>query len=223
MLNFMKLLLLFISILFFEYAKAQENLFAEKKTDELVKASKIIIFEDYDEVSNYLDCASYKYSQEDFNGAIQEYNEAIKLNPKSALLYYNRSVIYSKMANTDLCINDLNKCIELRPSFLNAYYARGVAFYSNRQYKLAKEDFDKVIEFRPNNAISYRKRGAIKYILRDRNGAILDFDKSIQINPEDPIAFHDRAISKEEKGDRKGASEDFLKARKLGFIISTKE
>jgi superkiller protein 3 len=56
-----------------------------------------------------------KYELGDKQGAIADYNEAIRLNPKDDGAYYNRACYYSLENNLELALSNLQKAIQLSP------------------------------------------------------------------------------------------------------------
>ncbi len=57
-------------------------------------------------VSNYIQAGSDKYSKGDLDGAISEYNQAIKLNPRVAEAYYDRGVAHNDQGSVEDALAD---------------------------------------------------------------------------------------------------------------------
>ncbi len=64
---------------------------------------------------NYLGLTKFK--QGDYQGAIQDYNQAIRLNPKFAFAYNNRGTARLQLGDKQGAIADFNKAVELNPQF----------------------------------------------------------------------------------------------------------
>ena len=62
----------------------------------------------------------------DLDGALQDYTEAIRLQPDDAAAYYNRGAIRHEKGDLDGALQDYMEAIRLRPDYADAYY-RGVA------------------------------------------------------------------------------------------------
>lgn len=78
---------------------------------------------------------------EDYEGAISDFDEAIRLNPADANAYLYRAFAKSELEQYAAAISDFDMAIHLNPDNDNAYYHRGVAkFYLNRREE-AKQDF----------------------------------------------------------------------------------
>ena len=67
--------------------------------------------------------------------------EAIRLDPKWAVAYYNRGSAYEKRGEIDKSIADYTKAIRLNPTLARAYYNRGLAYSRNGDKTKAEEDF----------------------------------------------------------------------------------
>ena len=59
--------------------------------------------------------------------AIQDYDQAIKLDPSNAIAYYNRGIAYSDKGQFDRAIQDYDQAIKLDPSDADIFYARSLA------------------------------------------------------------------------------------------------
>ena len=64
----------------------------------------------------------------DYDRAITHYNEAIRLDPKSAVAFMNRGDAYMNKGNNDRAIADYNEAIRLDPKSALALIDRGVAY-----------------------------------------------------------------------------------------------
>jgi len=62
--------------------------------------------------------------------ALNEYNKAIKINPKLFQIYLNRGILYMDYEKYDDAIKDFNKVISLDNSNYYAYNYRGYCYAS---------------------------------------------------------------------------------------------
>ena len=63
-----------------------------------------------------------------YDRAIQDYDQAIRLNPNWAEAFNNRGRAYSDKGQHDRAIQDLDQAIRLNPNFAEAFYNRGHAY-----------------------------------------------------------------------------------------------
>lgn len=137
----MKKLLIFISILFLTLsAFAQANKSAQ----------------------DYLESGQTKFKAKKYKEAILDYNQAIKLNPNDANIYYHRSGAEGFSRNYKDALRDLNKAIELNPTDAEYYFDRG---YINRflgKYDDAIVDFNKSFEIGTDEYLKKRSKEEIE-------------------------------------------------------------
>ncbi|MDE0018142.1 MAG: tetratricopeptide repeat protein [Candidatus Poribacteria bacterium] len=130
--------------------------------------------------------------------ALAEYDEAIRLHPNSAEVYFNRG---KAKRQTPSAIADFDEAIRCDPNFADAYFYRGclkdylaqsesmsTACHEARRSAIA--DFDEAIRLDldfPERLHAYYRRGLIKYNLDRYEEAIVDFDEALsEIKQGDP-------------------------------------
>src|SRR5260370_42021352 len=69
--------------------------------------------------------AAERYSHNDVDGAIADYNKAIELNSQMADAYNNRGSAWLLKGNTEQAVADFSTAISIDPDFSEAYYNRG--------------------------------------------------------------------------------------------------
>jgi TonB family protein len=83
--------------------------------------------------------------------AVNDYSEAIKLNPKEVSLFINRGRAHQNKKNYDLAIADYNTAIELNPKEATAYFNRADSHEKKGNASQAMSDYQKVLELDANN------------------------------------------------------------------------
>lgn len=68
-----------------------------------------------------------KVQKKDYQGAINDYTQAIKINPQYAEAYYNRGNARLELKDYQEAINDFNQAININPKYIYAYSSRGTA------------------------------------------------------------------------------------------------
>jgi len=82
----------------------------------------------------------------DYQGALNDFSVAIKLNPDYTMAYNNRGIIKGSMQDFEGALEDFNKAIELEPEYADAIYNRGNARYYLNQADEACKDWRKATE-----------------------------------------------------------------------------
>ncbi len=76
----------------------------------------------------------------DYDQAIHDYTQALRLNPQFAQTYRNRGLARSKKGRYDQAIEDYTHAIKLKGNYAEAYNSRAVAHYHKHQYARARAD-----------------------------------------------------------------------------------
>ena len=163
----------------------------------------------------YLDKGNLKADLNDFVGAIEDYTNAIRINPQLAIAFNNRGTAKGNLNDHFGAIEDYTKAIEINPQFGTSYSSRGSSKFNINNFLEAIEDFTKAIEINIIDSASYCGRGASKHMISDYFGAIEDYTKAIEIErqiegirDELPEAFFGRSKAKAKIGDFEGSKKD---------------
>ncbi|MBD1924413.1 tetratricopeptide repeat protein [Microcoleus sp. FACHB-831] len=84
-----------------------------------------------------------KLETKDYKGAIADFNQALRLDPKNAKAYFNRGFAYSSLENYQNAIEDYTKAIQMKPGDAEAFYNRGLAYSNLDNNKAAIAYFSK--------------------------------------------------------------------------------
>ena len=63
----------------------------------------------------YVNRGNELYNQGDYQAAISDYDEAIRLDPNDAIAYYNRGLAKSELGDLEAAISDYDEAIRLQP------------------------------------------------------------------------------------------------------------
>ena len=81
--------------------------------------------------------------RENYDGAINEYKKALKIDSEDWTIWYNLGVSYGRKGEADLAISIYKKVIKLNPNFAPAFYNRGVQQMVKGNFNLACDDWQK--------------------------------------------------------------------------------
>lgn len=105
----------------------------------------------------------------DFDRAITDYSDAIRLNPNNPLAYNNRGLAWRDKGDPDRAIADFTRAIGVNPQpasdlpgvdHVNIYTNRGLAWNAKGDFDRAIADFDVAIRLDRSDAAAYRGREA---------------------------------------------------------------
>ncbi len=120
---------------------------------------------------------AYK-SKSQWDKAIADFSEAIRLEPDFVTAYNSRGNAYYGKGQFDRAIKDYDKAIRLNPDLAEAFGNRGNVYRKKGKIDRALEDYDKAIHLRPDDGkifadrgLAYEKNGAPTQALRNFNRA----------------------------------------------------
>ncbi len=131
-----------------------------------------------------------------FVPAVRNFDEALRFDPRDAIIYYNRGIAYAENHDAARALASYDAAIDIDPAFGDAYTNRGVLRAGSGDHERAIRDFDTALGVRSSDpatvyydrAISYGETGRI-----DR--AIADYDRAIQLVPTFAKALVNRGVA----------------------------
>lgn len=127
-----------------------------------------------------------KHTQQDYKGAIREYDKAIKINKDYTEAYFNRGNCELALKEFKAAMADYNMSLQINPQFVKSYYSRASVYVIQQKYAEALPDLDKAIELDPALPNVLTLRGQIRAQTGNKIGACQDFTKAKEIG--DPQA-----------------------------------
>ena len=147
--------------------------------------------------------------------AIQDADEALRLNPLNAQAMNNRGEAYMKLGHYERAIEDFAKVEKLEYNFVLATKSRAEAYEQLSQYRQAVDIYTDVISLNPGDASAYDKRGILYNHLGLAQLAVKDFTQAIILNPRDASSFAGRGIAYSGLGQHEQAIRDYDEAIRL--------
>jgi tetratricopeptide (TPR) repeat protein len=118
-----------------------------------------------------------------YDRALEEFEQAIKLDPRSSVALFGRAQVYLHTQKYDLAIKDADLAIELFPANAAAYLVRGVAYARKQDYGRAIESLDQAIKLDPVCSVGFLHRADAYGGKSDYAPAVADFDRAIELTP----------------------------------------
>jgi lipoprotein NlpI len=125
----------------------------------------------------------------EFALAIQDFDQALKLNPNYALAFNNRGNAHSDRGEYDLAIPDYNESILLNPDNASALNNRANAYLRMGKYETSIPDFDQSLQLKPTFLNARRGRAAANFYLGRFALAQEDFAEAIKSTPGDAYSI----------------------------------
>lgn len=154
----------------------------------------------------YLNQGIAKHENDDYAGAIEDFNKAIELDPNLALAYYHRSKIMSRK-DKDV-IEDLRKTIELDPSFVEVYALLADLLLLEGCEDESEQLYKDALEIAPDFINGYFGMARVCLLNGDKEGAEGYATKAVEFNPSSERTHLLRAWLRHVNSNLEGALED---------------
>jgi lipoprotein NlpI len=124
----------------------------------------------------------------EFDNAIADFTEVVKLYPESPYAYQHRASAYQKKGDYDRAIVDYSELIRRGQLGPYAFFGRGVAYLRNGELDHAIADYNRAIELNPKNARVYRARAIANLQAGSASQSLADLDQAAELDPKDAYA-----------------------------------
>jgi tetratricopeptide (TPR) repeat protein len=146
-----------------------------------IKGCDAVINETLKNLANaYYFRGNAKFGKSDFDGAIGDYGQALRLDPADPDYLNSRAAAYEGKKDIDRALADYNEAIKTNPNSIYAYNNRGAAFQRKGDFARAAADYGEVTRLQPNNLDAWSARcwvralspGQTQQALADCNAAL---------------------------------------------------
>ena len=136
-----------------------------------------------------------RFEHEDLAGAMDDFNQAVKLDSTFAAAYHNRGLLKETLHDVTGAMDDFDRALVYNPKEAKIYYAKGCLKGQNGDLAGAIEEFDQAITWDPKDADVYVDRAVAKGKMENITGAISDLNSAIEIDPYHINAYINRAMA----------------------------
>ena len=123
--------------------------------------------------------------------AMNDYNQAIALDPTNFMCYINRAFLLEKTNNIDRAISDYGQALRLNPEFSKGWDVRGALLLNKGLYDQAQRHFEKATATDSLFPDAYYHKGLTYSLTGNFLLAIDDFEKAITLDAAQPQYFFD--------------------------------
>src|SRR5258708_9729938 len=129
----------------------------------------------------------------DYDRAITDYAQAIKVNAKLTAALANRGVAYDKKGDYDRAIQDYAQAIKLKPS-TEAYFNRGNAYLGKSQYASAIDDYNQAIKLKADFGPAFDNRCWARAVGGILKPALADCNEALHLMPNNAATLDSRGF-----------------------------
>ena len=128
-------------------------------------------------------------------GALEDFNEAINLNPIDSRPWLNRANLHFVAGEFDAALKDYTKSLELDSKNSEAYASRGAAYGAQNKFDLALNDLNRAIELDPTIADTFGNRALLYHDTKRFADELADIDRYLRLKPDDSEMIQMRALA----------------------------
>jgi Tfp pilus assembly protein PilF len=173
------------------------------------------IFEGDQRYFLFVDRAAAFVALGDQQRALDDYNEAVKLAPRNADLYYNRGVFYVTQSNDDAALRDFDTALGINAGHVPTLHQRAKIYQARSKFGDALADLSEAIRLQPKSAELWTERGYVSLRQHDYQSAKSDEAEAIRLDPKLARAYFLRGAACGGLGDSGSAVDDLKTAVQL--------
>ncbi len=162
--------------------------------------------------SAFVDRGLAHLEQGNFEWALWDLDEALRLDPRNALAYSHRSLAYYVLGWGEQAIQGYDQAIRLDNQNAQTYIRRGDAHRAFGRHEQAMRDYDEAVRLDPQHTSPYNNRGVAYSDLGQHERAIQDYDEALRLDPQNTMAYSNRGSSYHYLGKSEQAIQDYDKA-----------
>jgi protein O-GlcNAc transferase len=150
-----------------------------------------------------------------FDAAINNYKQVLRINPHHADAYYNMGIVQKGRGDLEAAIATYKKAIKIKPDYAEAYYNMGVAQQDQEDLDSALDSYKQAINIKPDYAQAYNNMGNVLNSKRDPEQAVDSFKQAIKHKPDYAQAYNNMGVVLHEEGDLAAAMDSYKQALKI--------
>lgn len=132
----------------------------------------------------------------DWDRALSDYNQVIRMRGDHPGAYYRRSEVYLAQGQYDLAMADAERVVRIVPDTPGGYRVRcEIRIARNTELDLAMQDCNRAIEINSIDTAALSARGILKLHLRQDQEAWTDFDAAIFNGRSDARTLYGRGLA----------------------------
>jgi Tfp pilus assembly protein PilF len=158
-------------------------------------------------------------SQGLYDKAIEQYQEALAIDPNFALVHNNLAEVLQKIGDYDGSIKECEEALRLNPQYAAAQNNLGVALRLQGKLDEAIAHFEESLRIEPNRADAHNNLGAALGIKRMVAEAIDHFHRALEIDPAMADAHRNLGVALLGRGKVAEALEQF----RIALVLAEKQ
>ena len=151
----------------------------------------------------------------DREGAIEQYREALEIDPRCAEARLNLGVVLDKCGRREEAIAQYDKVLEIDPESAQARYNLGLAYFRMGDMSQAVAQYRQALAIHPDYAEVRGNLAAALFAMGDVDGAIICYRQAIKASPRSADDYVNLGLAYFQKGQSKEAVDAWEQALAL--------
>ena len=133
------------------------------------------------------------FNLNDYEKAIDQWERAIKIDPKFVDGLNNLGNVLSRIGKFDEAINYLNKALILRPDFFESYYTLSDIFYQKGIYDKSLKNINEALNLKPKDLPTIKSKLSILSKMNMKKEYLKFLEKVIPYHPKETELYYKKA------------------------------
>ncbi len=152
--------------------------------------------------------------KKDYDGAIKQYEDALKMDPKNAKAHLLLGLTYANKGDLDKALRFTEYALTLEKSYA-AYHNLGLIYANKSDYQNAIDAYENALKLNPSSANEWYQLGRVYAASGNFAEGINAYKKAIAINPSLDSAYLGLGGAYYWSGDKNSALQQVAQLRKL--------
>jgi tetratricopeptide (TPR) repeat protein len=142
----------------------------------------------------WLETGDILYELEEYDKAIEAYEEALHLEPNNAQIHKKKGAVLTSLKQYRDALVSYKQATRLQPDFIEAYLAQCEPFTQLKRYKDALTVCEQAIRLDPDSANAYNGKGNALGSLKRNEEALVAFEQAVRLDPDLAIAYQNKQL-----------------------------
>ncbi|MCX8044423.1 MAG: tetratricopeptide repeat protein [Desulfobacterota bacterium] len=121
---------------------------------------------------------------EQYEKAIEEYHEALRVHPNNTNALLNTGYCYLKMGRLDDAERFFKRFLAIMPDVAKGYNNLGIVYFSKRDYERAAQCYQKACELEPGYGEAHFNLGNVYRAQGKKEEALREYEEAVRVKPE---------------------------------------